>query len=152
MVSETVTRRAFVTGGVGVLALSAGCAALPGSRSASELGPITVENSDGIDHRVHVAVERDTDLVYGTSVTLDAASPGDDADYGSVDSVVLDSDAWTGATAEWTVHARVDGDADWTHHPVPGEVPCHAVRLVVERDASVTGFTPDCSDWPPNGG
>lgn len=150
-----VARRTVAVGLVSALVLIAGCAAVSGGgTSGAELGDVTVENGDGTAHTVHVLVERDSEPVYGTAVALDGASaPANGSDFGSVDSAVLDRSAWTGESGDWTVYTRVDANTSWKAHPVPDDDrTCAAVRLKIETDGSVTGFTPDCDSWPPAAG
>jgi hypothetical protein len=153
MVPESTTRRqVLAAAAAGALPLFSGCADLGLGESAPELGAVTVENADDTAHTVHVSVARGAELVHGSSHELDGVSPGSDDDFGSVDTAVIDDDAWAGTTGEWTVYTRVDDETAWEEHPVPtdGGSACHAVRLKVEADGSVTSFTPSCDSWPPD--
>lgn len=142
-------RRVLGLGAVGLLSVGAGCSVFSKPFSdGPELGPITVENSDDVQHVIHLAVTEGSELIYGSSHELEAVSDG------IVDGTILVDDAWADRTGEWTIHTRVDNDTSWQHVEVPnsGETDCYSVRLTIEADASVTGFTPDCAAWPPANG
>ncbi|MFC7214179.1 hypothetical protein ACFQO4_08825 [Saliphagus sp. GCM10025334] len=154
MVSNTCTRRQIISVGMGIaFPLISGCSALSSTESDSELGQITVENSDDTSHIIHVVVERDSDLIYGSTHELEAVSaPEDDDNYGSIDSAILENNKWDGTTGGWMIYTRVDGQTSWNEHEIPAddESTCYSVRLKIEVDSSVTSFTPDCDSWPPS--
>lgn len=148
-------RRTLVAILVVLHVLLAGCASFPGSSTGetAELGHVTVENADDTEHTVHVLVERNSDPVYGTTVTLDAVSPPiNESDLGSIDTRILNDSAWPNKSGNWTVYTRVDTNTAWQAHSVPTDtdVECYSVKLKVEIDSSVTSFTPDCDSWPPD--
>lgn len=145
MVPELTRRRVIATGALGALSVASGCSALSGS-DATELGQIAIENGDDVDHAIHVAVERDSELVYGASRELE----GTTSSNGIVNGAVLTDTEWANETGSWVVHTRVDDGESWTRHEVPTDGTCHAVRLKIEADGSVTSFFPDCESWPPS--
>lgn len=152
MVPGPNTRRQVIAAGIlTALPLVSGCAAFSSSETESRLGHVTVENGDDAPHTIHVVVGQDSTLVYGSTHELEAISaPKGADDFGSVDSAVIEPDNWEG-TGNWAVYSRVDGQTTWEEHELPGDdaADCHAVRLKIEDDSSVTGFTPDCGSWPP---
>lgn len=142
-------RHVLGLGAIGLLAAGSGCSALSDRFSADPtLGRIAVENTDDVGHVIHVAVMQGSELVYGSAHELEAVSDG------VVDGTVIPDDTWADATGRWTIHTRVDDDTSWDSVPVPDRegTDCYSVRLVIEADASVTGFIPDCSSWPPTDG
>lgn len=154
LIRTITSRRTVVIGLVCVLVMVSGCSALSGGdgESDTELGKITVENSDEAAHTVHVLVERNSDPIYGTGVALDGVSPpANESEFGSIDSAVLNSSAWGGDSANWTIYTRVNSNTSWEAHSLPSEndSACYSVRLKIETDGSVTSFTPACSSWPP---
>lgn len=154
MVTRTSTRRRIIAVGLAsALPVVSGCSALSKGESGAELGQVTVENSDDATHTIHVAIERDSELIYGASRELEAISAPEDDDFGSVDGSILENSAWDETTGTWAVYTRVDDQTSWKRHEIPtdSETTCHSVRLTIEDDSSVTGFTPDCASWPPGG-
>lgn len=155
LIRTITSRHAVVVGLVCVLVLVSGCTAVSGGDGGSdaELGAITVENSDETAHTIHVLVERDSEPIYGTAIALDSVSPpANESDFGSIDSAVINSSAWTADSANWTIYTRVNTNTSWEAHSLLSEDnrACYSVRLKIETDGSVTSFTPDCVSWPPS--
>lgn len=149
MAPFTCGRRALLAGGASLsIAGLAGCSAIASvrSESAPELGRITVENADTVDHVLHVLLQRSGDPVHWSSHRLEAIQPPEDEDdHGEIDGAVLDDSAWAGETGQWTAYARVDDRSTWDRKAVPtDEADCYSLRLKIERDESVTIFLADC--------
>lgn len=126
----------------------AGCAAVSGlTDSPPELGRVRVENADDEAHTVGVVVERDGVIAHWSTHELKAPYANDDG-HRSVDDAVLDGGAWDGETGRWTVSVRVDDREEWTSASLPADArfdaDCYALRLKIQRDASVATFPAEC--------
>lgn len=151
---DSFSRRTIITGGVSLLSLISGCSTATGifTDPQPELGQVTVENSDDVPHTVHIVLERDSELIYGSSHQLEAVSTPENGEFGSIDTKILDDASWDEKTGKWTIYVRVDDETGWQRQAVPTdtETTCYSVRIKIEDNSSATIFTPDCQSWPPD--
>ena len=137
MPSDGPTRRAFALLAAGALSVAAGCGVLSFGDDApvrtSYLASLELQNSDAVERRLHVLIERDGDPVYWRTHRLGPHDVGSEDDRLDVDPT------WgVAASGEYVVHARVDDSHDWRTFdltelpPVEGEDPPHCEGIELE--------------------
>lgn len=139
MVSSCFRRR-FLLSSVGAAAALSGCSSLGSSENTAKpfrLGSIEIRNLSPTSHRVHIFVERDSDVIYWNEISV----------HGKQDNTaggeVIAPDSLVRSEGDCVIHARLDEqmDPETFDSSVEDLTGCHVVLIRIESDGEVVFAT-----------
>jgi hypothetical protein len=150
------SRREFALLAAGALSGAAGCSALSSEDEplrTSYLASLELQNTDAVERRLHVLIERDGEPVYWRTHRLGPS----DGDGSHVD---VDPTWDVAEGGAFLIRARVDDSPDWRTFdltelpPVKGEEPppCEAIVLEVREGGVGTWYNADGAETCPADG
>lgn len=139
MVSSCFRRR-FLFSSVGTAVALSGCSSLGSNENTSEpfaLGSIGIRNLSPTSHRVHIFVERDSEVVYWNEISV----------HGKQDNTaggeVIAPESLVRSEGDYVIHARLDEQTrpETFDSSVEDLTGCHVVIIRIENDGAVGFFT-----------